>query len=86
MGLLLIEAFLCPPFLVGRGRTLGSMTFPDSKGQIQIVANKEREGLQRQERSSQETVQPWGRVLVPPQRTHITVSSELFIELKPPNK
>ena len=86
MGLLLIEAFLCPPFLVGRGRTLGSMTFPDSKGQIQIVANKEREGLQKQERSSQETVQPWGRVLVPPQRTHITVSSEVFIELKPPNK
>ena len=86
MGLLLIEAFLCPPFPVRRGRTSGSMTFPDSKGQIQTVANKEREGLQRQERRSEETVQPWGRVLVPPQGTPITVSSELFIELKPPNK
>ena len=62
------------------------MTFPVSKGQIQTVANKEREGLQRQERRSEETVQPWGRVLVPPQGTPITVSSELFIELKPPNK
>ena len=63
------------------------MTFPDSKGQIQTVADKEKEGLQRQERSRRETiVQPWGRVLVPPQGTHITVSSELFIELKPPNK
>ncbi|KAI4548696.1 hypothetical protein MG293_001026 [Ovis ammon polii] len=33
-----------------RGQTSGSMTFPDSKGQIQTVANKEKEGLQRQER------------------------------------
>ena len=86
MGLLLIEAFLCPPFPVHRGRTSGSMTFPDSKGQIQTVANEEREGLQRQETRSEETVQPWGRVLVPPQGTPIRVSSELFIELKPPNK
>ena len=39
----------------------------------------------RQGRSGQETiVQPWGRVLVPPQGIHIRVSFELFIELKPP--
>ena len=29
-------------------------------------------------------MKPWGRVLVPSQGIHITVSFELFIELKPP--
>ena len=42
---------------------------------FQIVANQGREGMQRQGRSSQETiVQPWGRVLVPPQGIHIAIS------------
>ena len=36
--------------------------------QIQTAANQGREGMQKQRRSSQEKiVQPWGRVLVPPQ-------------------
>ena len=42
---------------------------------FQTVANQAREGMQRQRRSSQETtVQPWGRVLFPPQGVHITIS------------
>jgi len=42
-----------------------SLTFPESKGQIQTVAHQRREGMQRQERRSQETiVQAPGRVLV----------------------
>ena len=46
-----------------------------SKGQVQTVANQGREGMQRQGKSSQETiVQPWVRVLVPPQGIHITIS------------
>ena len=40
--------------------------------------------MQRQERNSQETtVQPWGRVLVPPQGIH-TISLSSSAELKPP--
>ena len=55
------------------------------KGQIGTVANQGREGMQRQGRASQETiVQPWGRVLVPPQGIHINNIFELFTELKPP--
>ena len=39
--------------------------------------------MQGQRRNSQETrLQPWGRVLVPPQGIHIAVF-KLFIELKP---
>ena len=46
------------------------------KGQIHRTgANQGREGMQRQGRRSQETmVQPWDRVLVPPQGIHRTVS------------
>ena len=54
------------PFLVCRGQPPTSMTFPESKQQVQTVTNQGREGMQRQGRSSQETpAQPWGRVLVP---------------------
>ena len=53
-------------FLVCRGQPPTSMTFPESKRQVQTVANQGREGMQRQGRSSQETpAQPWGRVLAP---------------------
>ena len=41
------------------------MTFPESKGQVQTVANQGREGMQRQGRRSHETAQLWGSVLVP---------------------
>ena len=44
-----------------------SLTFPEAEGQGQTVANQVSEGMQRQGRSSQETVvQPWGRVPVAP--------------------
>ena len=85
MGLLGTEAFLCPLFLVCREQTPASMTFLSPKGQVQTVANQGREGMQRQGRSSQETiVQPWGSVLVPPQGKHIRISLSSSTELKPP--
>ena len=49
-----VGSSLCPMFLVG-----SSLQFPpgttslSSKGQIQTVANQDREGIQRQGRSSQ---------------------------------
>ena len=56
-----------------------------SKGQVQIVANHGREGIQRQGWSSQETIlQPWGRVLTPLQGMHIALSLSSSAELKPP--
>ena len=68
------ENFPCPPFLVGN-RLQPPWPSLSSKGQIQAFANQGREGMQRQGRGSQETiVQPWGRVLVPPQGIHITIS------------
>ena len=52
---------------------------------FQTVANQGREGMQRKGGSSQETVvQPWGRVLVPPQGIIHNRISELFTELKTP--
>ena len=51
---------------------------------FQTAANQGREGMQRQGRSSQETIeQPWGRVLVLPQGININNIFELFTELKP---
>ena len=51
---------------------------------FQTVANQGREGMQRQGRSSQETmVQPWGEALVQHQGTHHNIF-ELFTELKSP--
>ena len=70
---------LCLPFLVCREQTPASMTFLSLEGQIQTIANQGREGMQRQGRGSQERiVQPWGRVLLPPQGMYITIASELF--------
>ena len=68
------------PFWVPRSLFVGNSLQPPGsslspKGQIQTVANQGREGMQRQGKSSQETiVQPWGRVLVLPHGIHITVS------------
>ena len=51
---------------------------------FQTVAHQGREGMQGQGGSSQETtVQPWGRVLIPPQGTHTTISLSSSAELKP---
>ena len=77
VGLLGMEAFLCPLFLVCRER-ISASSFLSPKRQVQTVANQGREGMQRCGRRSQETiVQPWGRVQVLPQEMHRT------IELKP---
>ena len=63
------------------------MTFPDFNGQVQAVANQGREGVQRQERSSQETVvQAWGRVLVPPQGIHKTIYLSCFADTETPTR
>ena len=51
-GLLGMEAFLCPLLLVCRGQPPTSMTFPESKRQVQTVANQGREGMQKQGRNS----------------------------------
>ena len=68
------------PFRVSRSLFAGNRLQPPRpslkpSGQIQTVAKQGREEMQRQGRRSQETtVQPWGRVLVPPQGIHITIS------------
>ena len=51
-----------------------------SRGQVQTVFNQERGGDEetREAQSEETRVQPWGRVLVPPQRIHRTVSFEVF--------
>ena len=74
-GLLSWNPFLVLYFLFVRNRLWPPWTTPSSKGQIRTVANQEREGMQRQERNSQETiVQPWDRVQVLPQKIHIKIS------------
>ena len=58
----------------------GSETEQDLVGLLgteafKTVANQGRKGMQKQGRSSQETIMHfWGRVLVPPQGIHITIS------------
>ena len=85
VGFLGMEAFPCPPFLVCRKQTAASMTFPASQRANRKVAYQGREGRQRQGRSSQETIaQPWGRVLVPSEGIHITISLSSLQILKPP--
>ena len=68
MGLLGTKAFLFPPFLISRKwASSATMIFLESKGQVQIVADQGREGMQRQGRNSQAAiVWPWGRILDPP--------------------
>ena len=78
------KSFCVPHFLFVRNRLQPPWPSLSSKGQVQTVANQGREGMQKQGRNSQETiVQPWGRVLVPPQGTHITISLSSSAELKP---
>ena len=49
MGLLGMEDFLCPPFLICREQTSASMTFPEFQ-KADLNSNKRREGMQRQKR------------------------------------
>ena len=63
VGLLGTQAFQCLPFIVLRKWA------SEFQG---MVADQGREGRQRPGRSRQEIiVQPWGRVPVPSQETHI---------------
>ena len=49
-----------------------------------MVVNQEREGTQKQGRNSQETiVQPWGKILVPPQGICTTISLSSSEEPRP---
>ena len=62
------KLFCVPHFLFAGNRLQPPWPSWSSKGQVQTIADQEREGRQRQGRSSQETiVQPWGRVLALPQ-------------------
>ena len=55
--------------------------------QIQTIINPGKEGILRQGRGSQETVvKSWGRVLVLPQRIHITISLSSFAEAETATK
>lgn len=52
---------------------------------FQTVADQRRAGMQRQGKSSQETImQPWEIVLVAPSRETLNNPSELFCRTKPP--
>ena len=57
-----------------------SMTFPVSMGRFtQLLVRKEREARQERKRQSRETVmQSWGKVLVPHQWIHTTISQSCF--------
>lgn len=68
------------PFLfVGNWHYTASQTLGSSKGKIQTVANQVREGMQKQRRSNQGTIeQPWGRVPVPSQGIYISNIFEFF--------
>ena len=60
------KSFCVPWFLFLRNRFQPLWPSLNFKGQFQTVANQGGEGMQRQGRSSQETiVHPWGRILVP---------------------
>ena len=67
-----IKEFLAPSFLVCRKQL--PRPFLSSKEQIQAVTDERNEGIKKQWKGSLETmVQPWIRVLVPPQRIYKTI-------------
>ena len=79
------KSFCVPHFLLVRNRLQPPWPSLSFEGQIRTVANQGKEGIQTQGRGNQETiVQPWGRVLAPPQGLHITISLSSSTELKPP--
>ena len=76
--LLGVEAFHVSYFLLVRNRLSPPWPFLSSKIADFTVANHGSEGMQRQRRSSQETiVKPWSRVLIP-----LNNIIKLFIEVK----
>ena len=84
VGLPPIETKQDPVGLLGTEDFLPRFLFIGNRLQIRTVDNQGREGMQKQGRSSQETiVQPGGRVLVPPQGIRLTISLSSFTELKP---
>ena len=80
------QAFLCPLFLfLGNSPHSASTTCPEfpRTGSNSCLAGKGGDTETRE--SSQETrEQAWGRVVVPPQRIHITIPLSSSAELKPP--
>ena len=81
------KPFCVPRFLIIGNRFIQLPSFPESQGHVQTVAHQGREGMQRQGRNSQETiVQPWDRVLVPPQGIHITISLSYLTGTETPIK
>ena len=62
------KPFFVPRFLFVGKRLRPPRPSPRSKGQTLAVSNYGREEMQKQRKNTQEiVVQPWGRVLVPPQ-------------------
>ena len=72
------HAILQPPFPVFRGKASATIMFPE------FQKGESGRGGDADTRSHETTVQPWGRVLVPPQEIHRTVSLSLSAELKSP--
>ena len=75
------KPFCVPHFLITENKLQAPWPSLSSNEQVQIVANQGREGMQRQEKSRQETiVEPWGRVLVSHQRIYIAISLSYFAD------
>ena len=76
MGLLGLSV---PPFLFLGNKLQPPWPFLGSTGQVQTVSDQGREGMLGPGWRSQDTiVQPWGRVLVPPKASHITIFLKLL--------
>ena len=79
--------FRVPSFCVGNTLHSASLTFPEFQGADSKSCLSGEGGTQKQRRGSQEKiVQPWGRVLAPPQGIHRTVSLSSSAGTKAPTK
>lgn len=75
---------LCSPFLFVGNRLQSPRPFLSSKVQIERGAFQEKGGDSETRKEKLRTImQPWVRVLVPPQGIHVTISFELFTKLNP---
>ena len=77
------KPFCVPHFLmIGNRLHSASMTFPEFQwGRFkQMLIREGGDAETREEQSGEPIVQPWGRVLVPPQGTHITISLSCFAD------
>ena len=77
------------PYCSIRENRLHSASWPSmsSSGQAQTMAQRGREGMQRQGKSSQETVAQFvGRVLVPSQGIHLRISMNCFADSETPSR